>query len=313
MLVRRPIIGIMLAVLATPVFAAQMPTATSASVSREPSLKQLAQLTAARSYFAADAEANKLLQRYPNDLDVLLAAARLHRDMGLSARAEAEYLKVLQRKPDLPEACAELSSIYLQKLDISKALNYAQRAFNTSPKSETQLAYATALLAAGKFREVDRELRNLLKTDPENPQVQYIAYELAISLNEHAQAQKYLESAVNMAPTRADWLIELSELYKEAGEYVYARKSLERALMVDPGSLEALNKLAVIYEFYLHDYDKAMDQYKNILQIDQESVTALAGLDRCKVKKNDLAGAMKFELQSILTDLFNVFNKSHID
>jgi Tfp pilus assembly protein PilF len=217
---------------------------------------------------------------------------------------------VLARKPDLAEGSIALSNIYLQKLDMPKALNYARRAFSSSPRTETRLGLASALLAAGKLGEAQRELDTLLKSDPKNPQVQYSAYELASSLNETDVAQRHLEAAVNMAAARSDWLIELSDLYKESGDYFDARKTLERALVVDPDSIDALNKLAVIYEFYLHDYDQATEAYHRILSIDSDSVSALAGLDRCKVKKNDISGALKYQLRNVFQDLFSLMGKN---
>ena len=38
---------------------------------------------------------------------------------------------------------------------------------------------------------------------------------------------------------------------------------------------------------------------RSILEIDPDSVTAMAGLDRCKTKKNDLAGMLKNQLRAL--------------
>ena len=269
-------------------------------------LKKLQEMTGRHEYFMAAAELAELQRRYPSDLDITLAAAKLHQEMGFSAQAEDEYLKVLQARPNLPEACVALSTIYLQKLEVRKALDYARQAFTSSPSTKTRLTLVSALLAAGKVDEANSELQKLLRNDGQNAQVQYMAYELSLSLNRNKDALRYLEAAINIAPSSAEWLVELSDLYKESGEYHYARNALERVLSIDPASIDALNKLAVIYEFYLHDYDKAIMQYRKILAHDPDSVTALAGLDRCRIKKNDIAGAIKVQLRAMLSNLSNM-------
>lgn len=306
-------IGLLLAALALCVNAVEGSGPHPDRFDRSAALKRLAELTSARSYFNASAELSRLRQKYPDDAAVLLAAARLHRDMGLVTSAENEYLMALQRQPDLAEACLALSNIYLQKLDVRNALNYAHRAFNLRPTTQTRLALVSALVGAGKLGEANSELAQLLKSDGTNAQVQYMAYELSLSMNRNSEALRYLEAAVTSSPTNIPWLLELSDLYKDSGDYPYARSTLEHVLSLDPNSADALNKLAIVYEFYLHDYEKATAQYRKILSLDPDSVTALAGLDRCRMKENDIAGALKFQLRAMLSYLSSLLGKAQTE
>jgi tetratricopeptide (TPR) repeat protein len=274
-------------------------------------LAELRSLADGHSYYAAAKLLANMTSVYGNDPELLLVAARLHHDMGLSAKSESEYLQVLAQRPQLADACVELSNIYLQKLEMPKALEYARRAYAADPTStSTRLALTSALLATGKLGEAGGELEKLLRSDPNNAQVQYSSYELSRTLNKDTEARRHLEAAVVLAPGRPDWLIELSELYKNEGDYRDARRMLESALAVQPTSVEALNRLAIIFEFYLHDYDEAIEQYKRILGTDPEYVSALAGIDRCRIKKNDLAGAIKMQIQAFVNRTLALFSKS---
>ncbi|HEY9777346.1 MAG TPA: tetratricopeptide repeat protein [Planktothrix sp.] len=299
------------------ILAATLPAACADAdgSSRQSVLKEIHALTASHSYFKAGALLDKLHQKVgADDLEVTLAAARLYRDMGLSARAQTEYEHALRINSGCTEAGVALSEIYMQGLNTRKALEFARRAYNSNPHATSaQVALSSALIASGMFREAEQELAKLLKTSPNDAQVQYVAYNLALERGQLSTAQNHLEGAVRLAPNRPDWLIDLSELYKAQGEYSNARRMLEKALAIDPYSLDALNKLAIIQEFYFHDYDQAIEQYKNILVIDQDSVTALAGLDRCKIKKNDLAGAMRFELSNVIANFYGLFGKTKSD
>jgi tetratricopeptide (TPR) repeat protein len=287
---------------------------TDSGSSKESLLKEIGSLTESHSYFKATALLDKLHKNSGNDIDVTLASARLYRDMGLLARAEAQYKHALALNPSCTESLVALSDMCLQGLDTRRALSYARQAYFANPHAtDAQVALSTALIARGNLHEADQELSKLLQSNPNSAQIQHVAYTLAAKREQLPEAQRRLEEAIRLSPLRADWLIDLSELYKAQGEYGNCRHALEKALSIDSYSLEALNKLAQVDEFYLHDYDKAMDEYKNILSIDSDSVTALAGLDRCKVKKNDLAGALRFQLQNLSSATYSFFTKPHGD
>lgn len=271
-------------------------------------------MSASGSYFKASAQLDQLRAKYPDNIDVILASARLYRDMGLPARAAAEYQKVLRTNPNSTESYVALSNIYRQQLDIPRAIAFARRAFASNPHAtEARVALVSALVEGGMLKESEQELNQLLKTDAKNAQVQYVSYKLAMRRGQTVSAQQHLESAVALAYSRPDWLVELSELNRMEGDYAAARRNLEESLTSDQFSLDALNKLAIVDEFYFHEYDHAMEQYRNILAIDPDSVTALAGLDRCKVKKNDIAGVLKFQLQNVVSNAVSFFSKPRSD
>jgi tetratricopeptide (TPR) repeat protein len=115
-----------------------------------------------------------------------------------------------------------------------------------------------------------------------------------------AKARDSLERSIKLDPADSKYWLELSDLCKSMGDYQGARYNLIRVLNFDSTSIAALTKLAVLYEFNFHDYQKAIDEYQHILSIDPDSVTALVGIDRCKQKSGDLAGIMKDSLWRML-------------
>jgi len=284
------------------------------AASRTAELKRIDSLSASGSYFKAAALLQQVRAKYGDAIDVTLASARVCRDMGLLARAAGEYQKVLRINPNSTEACVALSEIYRRQLDIPNAIKFARRAYETNPKAiEPHVALVSSLADGGLLQESELQLNILLKSDPKNAQVQYVAYKLAMKRGLIQVAQQHLEEAIALALGRPDWLVELSELNKTQGDYASAKKNLEESLSADAFSIDALNKLAIIYEFYFHDYHHAMDEYNAILSIDPDSVTAQAGIDRCKVKKNDIAGALKFQLQNAVSNTLGFFSKTRAD
>jgi len=274
-------------------------------------LKQLFELTQTRSYQKARLVADKLLKDYPNDFDIHLAVAALYRDMGQVSSAESEYKRVLKIAPRASDAMVALSQISMQKLDTEQALQWARLAANTSPRSTTaRLALLRALVDCGLLREGEELVNELLKQNADDPDIQYAAYKFYLRQGNLSRAQEHIESAIKAGPARFDWLVDLSDVCKAEGDYAHAQIYLEKALNHDPYSIDALNKLAIVLEFFTHDYDHAIEIYQRILSIDPESVTALAGLDRCKVKKHDLASALRLQIRSFGASVINFFTNT---
>jgi hypothetical protein len=99
-----------------------------------------------------------------------------------------------------------------------------------------------------------------------------------------------LAKAVEARPAELQWQLELVDLYianqyyeTELGAFLLA------ILLREPQSLEGLERLAHLDEFYLHDYMTARESYRKILGVLPDSASAQAGIDRCLVKQGDLA------------------------
>jgi len=83
--------------------------------------------------------------------------------------------------------------------------------------------------------------------------------------------------------------LELADIYQAQGQYQACYATLKQVLEAEPHMLEALNKIAHLQEFDLHDYMPAFRTYRSIKDIIPDSATAQAGMDRCFAKQSDLA------------------------
>lgn len=268
-------------------------------------LSQIQKLTEAHSFLKAKPLIEKLKRSYPYDPQVLLAAARLDRQMGLFARALAEYKQLSAQAPDMTEALVALSEMYLEYLDARQALTLARKATVAAPHDKSaRLALCSALVATGNLKEAEGEVLKLLQSQPYDPDVHYVVYKLRKERGNLKQARRHLESALALKPSQIRWLMDLSELCKLQGDFTQSRRCLDQVLSIDSASVEAMEKLAIILEFYCHDYDAAMKEYRDILAIDRDSVTAQAGIDRCRTERNDVAGMLKFQIRQSASKLW---------
>ncbi len=262
--------------------------------SKGDSLATAERLISARSFIKARIILDKFLATQPNNTRARLDQAQLFRSVGLFARSRQEYEQLYKLDPSSEIPLIALSEMALESLNPRQALQLARQAVAIAPHSlETHMCLVSALIATNAYQEAESVLSALQSKHPNNAKIDYLRYKLALKRNQLALARNALERSVQLDSSNWQHLFELSELCKNVGDYESAKKNLKRVLAADPGSADALTKLAVIDEFNFHDYQQAIEHYQKILASDPDSVTALAGIDRCKHKSNDLAAVMK--------------------
>lgn len=287
-----------------PAISTPVPKSTVSSLSLD--LQKVDELTEARSFYKARKVLEPLLAAHPKDSQVHKCAGRLFAKMGLLPRAIDEYNTVVALEPTNLSAYIELSKAYMAREDFNHAMVFAREALKINPKSsEARLLLVRILMAKSLLLEAEQELQRLLRGDPNDAQVHFMAANIYRERGEGALALTHIERAIQLNPQKHDWLLEKSDICTLLNRHDDAKASLEKLLQYEPDSVEGLNRLARVKENSFRDYDGAMECYKRVLSIDPDSVTALAGIERLKSKKNDLAGLWKHQLKTNLSKLMN--------
>jgi tetratricopeptide (TPR) repeat protein len=241
-----------------------------------------------------------LLEKYPQRADLHMWYARRLRSTGQTEQAIAEFVKAGVLQPDCAEASIALSDIYLQNLDVEHSIKYAYKAVEAEPTSSAaRKALLAALIQGDLLSEAEKQLQLMLKTASANPDIYLLAFQLKNKKGDIKQARSYLEQAVNACPQQLQWQLQLAALLENSGEAAAARARWETILRTDPGLTEARLRLARNLEVFSQNYDGAIAQYRLVLRSDPNSPSALAGLDRCLDKKNNLALQLKTAIQQM--------------
>lgn len=271
---------------------------------KEDALSRIRSLQQAHSYQKARSTSLELVARYPRDPQTHLAYARLLAEMGLIQESIEQYRQALRLNGNLAEALIALSKLYLQNLDPYMSLGYAQLAIRSAPQSvDARTALIAALMASERLHEAGNEISALVKDQGASTNVLILQYQLERKHGDLTAAKMYLKSALSQSADRADWLLELSQVEEALGDFVPAQQTLRKALLIAPEQVEARRRLAINLEFFGQDYRAAISEYKKLLEVDPNSVSAQAGIDRCQRKMNDLAFALK---QSFYNTLFEL-------
>jgi tetratricopeptide (TPR) repeat protein len=241
----------------------------------------------------------KRIAQNPKQASVHLEYGKFLMNAGLIDRAISEFERAAQLDPNDSEPLIALAEIYSQNLDHDKAAVYAERALKIQPSSSSaRIVLLTSLIQRDRIDQAERELNRLLTTNSRNPRVLQLAYMVKTRIGDFNEASKYLQEAVRLQPGKTDWVLELCRLLESNGQSDAAFSQLQTLLARNPNSLEARLRLARNLEFYRHDYDQAIIEYGRVLEIDGKSPVALAGVERCKAKKNNIALRLKQAMKS---------------
>lgn len=264
-------------------------------------LSEVAKLSESHSFYKARKILEPLLAKFPDDPKVHLAAASLFLKMGQTTRALEEFQRVRVLTPGDRQTLVSLAKLYLDNGEAALALSTAREALVVDPSSKpARMILVEALMTRGLLLGAEEELKKLLRGDAGDAKIHFMAARLYRDRGQSQLALSHIEDAIRLAPAEYNWLLVKTDICVSLAQYKEAKKAIEYVVECEPHSINALNKLASIKENYFRDYNGATECYRRILEIDPDSVTALAGLDRLRAKKNDLAGQWKHQLRSVL-------------
>jgi tetratricopeptide (TPR) repeat protein len=215
---------------------------------------------------AAEAFEEVLATGVPIDIgrDVGLRAARLFEKVGTPERAEIRYVAVLEIDSEQIEALEALDRIYRVQGDVAKLARLlekrAQAEFELEAKKshfyEAARLYEGPLSAKGQAIAIWRKVLEVDETDP----------------------------------TAIDALVRLFEAegrYSELVELLLIKARIEEDARAQIG---LRGRIAAIYAEKLHDRDRAVDAYRDLLDLAPESVSALDALYELELARGNTLG-----------------------
>jgi tetratricopeptide (TPR) repeat protein len=207
---------------------------------------------------------------------------------GRHARGQLARADQAERSGDRDEEIASLSR-YL--------------AFAPSDRA-VRLRYATTLadeaVTPRSRRQALRELRRVLRDEPEQLDAAIKAAKVALALKEPAEAGRFLAQAINRHPRRAELHEMLARAQADSGQVPAAARSLELALQIEPERVSSAERLARLLRERLQQPRRATLVLDRLVKDNPRSAEALvararhrAALGKLDAARDDLAGARK--------------------
>ena len=182
------------------------------------------------------------LEFYPNNVPLLLEAARLYQSTGLTHRSMELYERALQEEPDSLEAIAGQAANYSAIGFYSKAREFYDRFFELNPTAEPlyRARYAQTFLAQHNFQEAFINITMALAEDKTNADFWLLSARALYGLHKPQEAMQNLDAALLLAPNHPQLLAYKALWQYQAADYKNSLSTVKQLLKQNPGNQLAL-------------------------------------------------------------------------
>ena len=214
------------------------------------------------------------LARSPDDGDLLLRRARLHRDRGNASAAIFDYVQVLERAGNEPTLLRELTEIYHAQNDYAAAFKTIARHPDLAHDRELRLYRLELLFELNRYAEAVTELTALLGADPKSVDLLLRRSGAQIKLGRYTEAANDLEIVMAAAPKNAQAYALRAAVRRAAKDEAAALADCNRALELDPDQSDALLTRSFIYSGK-RQYEESFQDLERLLAATPDHVDGL--------------------------------------
>jgi tetratricopeptide (TPR) repeat protein len=169
--------------------------------------------------------------------------------MNRTEEAEVHLRKTLSLMPENPQSYGALAYLLAKKGNYTEALSLLETAAKLAPGDyRIHLSLADVLRQSGRITETERELRNSLRFEPNNPlALNNLGYFLIEQDKDLKEAADMIEAAVAADPQNAAYLDSYGWAQFKLGKLDVAEKYLLSSLKIKPEEPEILEHLGDVY------------------------------------------------------------------
>lgn len=214
------------------------------------------------------------LEFHPKNTPLLLSAANLYQQTGLTSRSMELYDRALKEDPNNLEALSGQAANYSALGFYSKARLTYDRFFALNPTADARYRarYAETFIRQRNFEDAFINITMALTTDSQNPDFWRLSAAARQGLGQPQEALKDINTALMLAPAREDLLAQKALWLYTAQEYHKSLQAAEQMLAIAPRNQLALFIQAMNW-YRLGKKTAAKTQLEEISRSESDSFT----------------------------------------
>jgi tetratricopeptide (TPR) repeat protein len=196
----------------------------------------------------------KILNIVPNDVECLIASAKLHAERGLLGNAVENYFKaaeIYHREGSTEKAIIAIEKVLqLSPSDINTRIKIAEMYLRFGSRARAAIEFvsiASYYTGKNEYEKAQEFYLRAMEVDPENVDIYIGMSSLAEKMNNTTQAFEYLEKALSQNPQNREVLLAYSNLAIRTNNMEEAKNSLLKIISLYPSDIQAKKILGNIY------------------------------------------------------------------
>jgi tetratricopeptide (TPR) repeat protein len=177
-----------------------------------------------------------MVEVYPDNCALFCRLGKLNGELGRIDEAQANFERAVEIEPRSGPACAGMSAVWHARRDLSKALEWIDKAIELNPRAgTTHQQRGKLLMDMFREREAVLEFERAFELDPGNVAALVLKGRAQCRLNHWRGAEESFRRALQGNPTLASAHVGLATVQMELGDLSEAQRLLRAAANFNEG------------------------------------------------------------------------------
>ncbi|HYM75159.1 MAG TPA: tetratricopeptide repeat protein [Candidatus Dormibacteraeota bacterium] len=238
-----------------------------------------------------------------NDSDYALAHYHLglaYSQQHDNARAETEWREAVRLNPSLTDAQRAIAILEISRGDADAALQTAQQIINAQPYSaDGFLIRAFAELARQKYADAQKDAEQAMLRAPSNPGPYVQLGTIQLAQKHFPEAEKFYQQALEKDPSSSEGLSGLMNTYVAQKQFDKAIAAANAQIAKSPNTSNFYDLLGTALYGGKQDYAGADAALRKAIDLDKGNLDAIEKLGKVQVKEGSADQALSLYQQSI--------------
>jgi tetratricopeptide (TPR) repeat protein len=214
----------------------------------------------------AIAEFEKIIELQPKSVEDRMVLGQLYTVKHQPEKAEAEFKSAQAIEPESEDVILNLARLYAESGDIQKSAKVIQDVPESDRTAKMEFTLGAAFEQLKQTKDAIAAYGRAEDMEPGDPRTIDALAQALFNNNQFDEALKQYQALAEADPENNQPLIRISEIQRREGKYEDALATIEKAMKIDPTSLEAGYNQGLLLDV-LGRFDEAEQTYQKMVDL----------------------------------------------